>query len=351
MAEQPNPTHDPFEDENDQSRSQFIGEFFHHYWPMVLFGGCFLATFSLPLILGGGGAYLIPALVMIAVFGIALTLTFTFPAILPIFVLLVVGGIFLAAPEGIYNRAGTMLSFGILGMAGLGSLVFFRKIREADKSKTMEPDDSLKIAPIETSATSELENAAVPSAEEKEAPKGPKPVQFDVGIAAKGVSIIFGTESGNAEGLAEVAQQQLEKDGHPVQVLDASVIDGRHLKAFANLLIITSTWGEGDPPSNALELVADIKNDDLGLDTKGIQFSVCSLGDTSYELFCQCGKDFDEKLEQFGGKRLHARMDCDVDFEQPFDDWLQGVKGALKGGLNTTEEYSQDAAPEPVGAA
>ncbi len=351
MAEQPNPAHDPFEDEDEQSRGQFISEFFHHYWPMVLFGGCFLATFSLPLILAGGGDYLIPALVMLAVFGIALTLTFTFPAILPIFVLLIVGGIFMAAPERLYNKAGFMLSVGILGMATLGGLVFFRKIREGQADKELEPDDALKIAPIETSATSDLEKAAVPSAEEKAAPKGPKPIAFDVGIAAKGVSIIFGTESGNAEGLAEVAQQQLEKDGHPVQVLDAGVIDGRHLKAFANLLIITSTWGEGDPPSNALELVADIKNDELGLDTTGIQFSVCSLGDTSYELFCQCGKDFDSKLEQFGGKRLHARMDCDVDFEQPFDDWLQGVKGALKGGLNTTAEYSQEATPEPVGAA
>jgi sulfite reductase (NADPH) flavoprotein alpha-component len=184
--------------------------------------------------------------------------------------------------------------------------------------------------------------AAAPKTEAAPVAKGPKPVKFDKTIAAKGVTILFGSESGNAEGLADMVKGKLQKDGHPVQVLDAAVVDGRQLKAFANLLVLTSTWGEGDPPSNAIELVADLKNKALGLSTAGIQFSVLSLGDTNYEYFCQCGKDFDQYLEQYGGKRLFKRVDCDIAYEAPFEEWLTGVQAALKAGLNTTVEYVEE---------
>ena len=58
-------------------------------------------------------------------------------------------------------------------------------------------------------------------------------------------------------------------------------------------------------------------------------YSVLSLGDTSYEFFCQTGKDFDKRLEELGGKRLAPRVDCDVDFDEPAAEWMNSVLGSL----------------------
>ena len=60
-----------------------------------------------------------------------------------------------------------------------------------------------------------------------------------------------------------------------------------------------------------------------------IRFSVLALGDQSYEFFCQTGKDFDSRLEKLGGQRLFPRVDCDVDYEETAEEWLEGVLGKL----------------------
>jgi sulfite reductase alpha subunit-like flavoprotein len=189
---------------------------------------------------------------------------------------------------------------------------------------------------------------AAPAAKEAPAPakKQYKPVQFDLKVAATGVSVVFGTESGNSEQLAQMAVDELKKDGHAVQLIDAGVLDVTHLQAFSNLLIIASTWGEGDPPSNCVELMGQMKAKPE-ISMKGSQFSVLSLGDTNYEFFCQCGKDFDTLLESYGAERLAARVDCDLDYEKPYATWLESVKAALKSkGLKTVPEFVEKL-PEP----
>jgi flavodoxin len=337
MADQndlPNPN--PFEDENDLSLGQWIKEFIHHYWPVMFFASLFLIMMAFGLVIMSGQAALaIAGLMIIAVFGVAINLAFLAPVLLAPLLLLVALAIFLIYPETSYSSpTAPLLGVGIFGLFIAGTVYFLNKIRAKDK------DDDVQPVAVASVATTTVEEEPEEEAVEV---KGPKPVAFDLGIASKGVTIIFGTESGNAEGLAEVAKAGLESDGHPVQVLDAGVVDYRHFKAFANLLVITSTWGEGDPPSNAIDLVGDMKNDSLEHNNKGIQFSVLSLGDTSYELFCQCGKDFDAYLEKAGGKRVYQRVDCDVDYEQPFEEWLTGVRGALKGNLATVAEYTDEA--------
>ena len=108
-----------------------------------------------------------------------------------------------------------------------------------------------------------------------------------------------------------------------------------NLKKVKNLLILVSTHGEGDPPDNALTFHEFIhgkrapKLDELN-------FSVLSLGDSSYEFFCQTGKEFDARLEELGGTRLYPRFDCDLDYDEPAAEWLQGVISSLgeaKGGI------------------
>ena len=329
-----NPVQAVFEAEDQaQKRGEWAKEFIHYYWPIMFFGTLFLFMCMLPMALMDAPLF-IPALGLAIVFGLAVTFIFTQPLLLPPLIVLAVTIVAFAYPELGYNKAGVMLGTWMFGAAIFGWMYFSKKIATPDG----EQDDAFESPTPLMQDSMEAESIVQPAASE-ESKKGPKPVAFDLSIAAKGVTIVFGTESGNAEDLANTAKDKLEGDGHAVQVLDAETVDVTHLGAFANLLIITSTWGEGDPPSNAIDLVEGLKSDGVPHDFSGIQYSVMALGDTNYELFCQCGKDFDTLLEKYGAKRFVARKDADVDFEEPFDAWFAEVQGVLKGGLNSVAEF------------
>jgi sulfite reductase (NADPH) flavoprotein alpha-component len=95
----------------------------------------------------------------------------------------------------------------------------------------------------------------------------------------------------------------------------------------SNLLVIVSTWGDGEPPETATSFYKEF----MAAETKlaGLQFSICALGDTSYEKFCQTGKDLDAKFEALGATRISARVDCDVDYEEAYATWLDTALTAL----------------------
>jgi len=94
-------------------------------------------------------------------------------------------------------------------------------------------------------------------------------------------------------------------------------------------LIVASTNGEGEPPDDALafhEFLYSKKAPKLSQ----LQFSVLALGDSSYEYFCQTGKDFDEQLEALGAKRVTERVDCDVDYQDEAKQWSEAIVETLK---------------------
>lgn len=333
-------------EDQSQKRGEWAKEFIHHYWPIMFFGTLFLFMCMLPMVLLSGAEFsMLPlaALGLAIVFGLAVTFIFTQPLLLPPLIVLSITLVAILYPELGYNKAGVMLGTWLFGVAIFGWMYFSKKIAtpDADQDAAFESPSPM------AQDSMAVESTVQPVATKEEAKRGPKPVAFDLSIASKGITIVFGTESGNAEELANMAKGQLEGDGHPVQILDAQQVDVSHLGAFANLLVITSTWGEGDPPSNALDLVADLKNDSVEKDFSGIQYSVMALGDTNYELFCQCGKDFDAILEAHGAKRFVERKDSDVDFEAPFEAWLAEVQGKLKGGLNIVPEFVEPQPEEP----
>ena len=144
------------------------------------------------------------------------------------------------------------------------------------------------------------------------------------GANSKEVTILYGSQTGNAQGLAKKASKTLEGKGFQVTVSSMNDFKPNNLKKVKNLLILVSTHGEGDPPDNALTFHEFIhgkrapKLDELN-------FSVLSLGDSSYEFFCQTGKEFDARFEELGGTRLYPRFDCDLDYDEPAEEWLQGV--------------------------
>lgn len=138
------------------------------------------------------------------------------------------------------------------------------------------------------------------------------------------LTVLFGTESGNSEACAQKVFQLAEAEGFKARILDMADYDVSALAKEKNLLVVVSTWGEGDPPENAVTF-HDTLFSDAAPKMKGVRFSVCALGDTSYADFCEFGKQVDKRFAELGGERIHDRQDCDVDFEEPFKTWLGAV--------------------------
>lgn len=144
------------------------------------------------------------------------------------------------------------------------------------------------------------------------------------------IYILYGTETYNSEGLAERTGEAIRERGLQAVVLDMDEFDHALLPALSVLLIVTSTFGAGEPPANAEEFHGFL----MGASAPALprlRFSVCGLGDTAYDDFCQCGKDFDARLEQLGATRIAPRQDCDTDFESPWERWLAAVLHGLSG--------------------
>ena len=161
----------------------------------------------------------------------------------------------------------------------------------------------------------------------------------------KTATILFGTQTGNAEGLASQAAKQLKSAGVDAKAVDMEGFDGSTLTDEENLIIITSTYGDGEPPDNAAELHAFLMSDDAPKLEK-TSFAVFGLGDTSYPDFNSCAKQFDSRLEALGGKRMVDSVFADVEFEDDFEAWLGKLGEALAAGAApAAAEATEDAAP------
>ncbi|MEM1444124.1 MAG: sulfite reductase flavoprotein subunit alpha, partial [Verrucomicrobiota bacterium] len=142
------------------------------------------------------------------------------------------------------------------------------------------------------------------------------------------MTVLYGSESGNAEKLAGDMKKAADKGGFKSKIVNMADAKPADLAKSDNLLVVVSTWGEGDPPDNATAYYEGFMSDAMPQLPK-LKYSVCALGDTSYEHFCKIGKDFDERLAKLGGERVFDRADCDVDFDETFKSWLTGALGAF----------------------
>ncbi len=164
--------------------------------------------------------------------------------------------------------------------------------------------------------------------------------------AATPLTILWGSQTGTAESLAKQAAKTATAKGFAPTIVDMAGATPAEIAAHANVLLITSTYGDGEPPDNAKALYDAVRAADAPALPAALRYSVCALGDTNYEAFCQCGKDFDEALAKLGATRIADRADCDVDYDEPFAAWLDASLTALqKSEVRSMKEEVKSPAP------
>ena len=149
-----------------------------------------------------------------------------------------------------------------------------------------------------------------------------------ISMGDRSLDILFGSQSGNSEDLASKLAKQAKAYGLGGTVHDMDGFDFNSLSDMKRVLVVCSTWGEGEMPDNAEELWL-FASSDAAARLDGVHFSVCALGDVSYEFYCQSGKDWDGRLEELGATRLVDRVDCDVDYDAPAATWALEVLPTL----------------------
>ena len=141
--------------------------------------------------------------------------------------------------------------------------------------------------------------------------------------------LIFGTQTGNAEELAEDAGHLAETFDLNPTVIDMEDISLETLSSAKRLIVICSTWGEGEQPVNAEDLYESVQESEGG-SMEGVSYAVLALGDTAFEFFCESGKEWDTILEEKGGSRVNNRIDCDLDYDDYAADWIRATLEIMK---------------------
>ncbi len=134
--------------------------------------------------------------------------------------------------------------------------------------------------------------------------------------------VLFGSESGNAEALAADVRRAAQKLGFAAKVQDMADVTPADLARAENVVVIASTWGEGDPPQRAESFVAALMADDAPRLDK-LRYAVLALGDRAYARFCETGRQIDERLASLGAGRLAERIECDLDYAGPAAGWIE----------------------------
>jgi sulfite reductase (NADPH) flavoprotein alpha-component len=139
------------------------------------------------------------------------------------------------------------------------------------------------------------------------------------------LTILYASESGNAETLALKTKKIAQKHGLDAKVYDMADVELDILTKAKNIMVFAATWGEGDPPSRAVDFYQALMSDAAPKLAKDTRFAVLALGDTAYTQFCATGKAIDERLEALGATRAADRVDLDLDFSAGAAKWTESA--------------------------
>ena len=149
------------------------------------------------------------------------------------------------------------------------------------------------------------------------------------------VLIMYASQSGNSQELAEQFGSQLEASGFEAPVFSADDYEDINFNEQKLFLLISSTWGDGDPPDNGIDFWNHLKSENHPR-LENLKYSVLGLGDKNYLHFCAMGEKFDSRLNELGATRLTARGECDVDYEETAENWFNEVLKKLDASIKNT---------------
>ncbi|EPY02450.1 assimilatory sulfite reductase (NADPH) flavoprotein subunit [Magnetospirillum fulvum] len=147
-------------------------------------------------------------------------------------------------------------------------------------------------------------------------------------VATEPLVILFGSQTGHSAELARHIERRAIGMGLAARAIDMASYPLQEVKSLRHLLLVVSTYGEGEPPDAARgfhEFLMGRRAPRL----PGAEFAVLGLGDSSFRHFCKTAREFDARLEELGAHRLMPRLDCDVDYEDPAETWIEATLAAI----------------------
>ncbi len=151
------------------------------------------------------------------------------------------------------------------------------------------------------------------------------------------IHVLYGSQTGNAESVAREVATAAKARGLTPIVKSMDEVELSALTTIDYLLIVTSTYGEGEMPDNA-ELLWQAVSSESAPRLTHCRYSVLALGDTGYDLFCQAGIDWDQRLSELGANRISPLVLCDVDFEANAEQWIDTVIPLMAEGMQSVTQ-------------